>query len=239
WGQQTAWEIDRRLSDISAQPMPTDEELRLSGRLPHAEGLEHLALRRSIDLASARQRMIVAGEQVGFNRATALVPESHIGVLAERDEGAWEVGPTLEFPIPLFDQGQGRLGRAIAELRRTQHQYYAMGVKIRSSVRAARDRLRGAWDRAVYYRDILLPLRERIVNETQLQYNAMQLGVFDLLQSQERQIQVAVAYIEALLDYWLARTDIEQILSGRLPRANNVEMSRRAQPTNGAESGGH
>jgi cobalt-zinc-cadmium efflux system outer membrane protein len=85
----------------------------------------------------------------------------------------------------------------------------------------------------------LLPLRERIVNETQLQYNAMQLGVFDLLQAQERQIQAAVAYIETLLDYWLARTHFEQLLSGRLPNAGGFEMSRPERPTNGAANGGH
>jgi cobalt-zinc-cadmium efflux system outer membrane protein len=239
WGQQTGWDIERRLSDLPEQPMPTEHELRLSGRFPPSEGLENLALRRSIDLASVRQRMIVAGEQAGFNRATALLPESHLGTRAERDDGSWEVGPTLEFPIPLFDQGQGRLGRALSDLRRTQQEYYALGVRIRSSARAARDRLRGAWDRALYYRDIVLPLRERIVNETQLQYNAMQLGVFDLLQAQERQIQAAVAYIETLLDYWLARTHFEQLLSGRLPNAGGFEMSRPERPTNGAANGGH
>ena len=84
--------------------------------------------------------------------------------------------------------------------------------------RALRDRVDGARDRALYYRDILLPLHERIVNEAQLQYNAMQLGPFQLLRAREQQIQTAVAYIESLRDYWLARADVEQILSGRLPK---------------------
>ncbi|MGH7927405.1 MAG: TolC family protein, partial [Candidatus Binatia bacterium] len=74
-----------------------------------------------------------------------------------------------------------------------------------------------ARDRALYYRDILLPLRERIVNEAQLQYNAMQLGPLQLLRAREQQIETAVAYIEALREYWLARGDIGQILAGRLP----------------------
>ena len=60
----------------------------------------------------------------------------------------------------------------------------------------------------------LLPLRARIFNESQLHYNAMQMGVFDLLRAQERQIQTAAAYIDAQLSYWLARTDLDQLLSG-------------------------
>jgi cobalt-zinc-cadmium efflux system outer membrane protein len=226
WGQETAWHTDRRLPDLPEQPLSFD-------------GLERRALHQSLDLASARQRLIAAGEQAGLNRAIALLPEVELGPVAERQEGAWEVGPTIEFPIPLFDQGQARTGRALAELRRAQQKYYALGVQIRSAVRALRERLQGAEDRALYYRDILLPLRERIVNETQLQYNAMQLGVFDLLRAQEQQMQAAIAYIEALLDYWLARTDLEQMLSGRLPPPEGFAMSRRERPQNMRANAGH
>ena len=56
WGQQTAWRIDRRLPDLPAQPTPFAE-------------LERRALQQSLDLASARQRIIVAGEQLGTTRA--------------------------------------------------------------------------------------------------------------------------------------------------------------------------
>jgi cobalt-zinc-cadmium efflux system outer membrane protein len=145
----------------------------------------------------------------------------------------------LHFPIPLFDQGQARVGRAVTELRRAQQEYYAMGVRVRSTARVVRERVQGAQDRALYYRDILLPLLERIVNETQLQYNAMQLGVFDLLRARERQIQAAIAYVETLRDYWLARTDLGQMLSGRLSHANGLVMGRMDRPKNAGENAGH
>lgn len=226
WGDATTWAITKRLPGIPKDPIPVDE-------------LERQALRQSINLASARQRMIVAGEQAGFTRATALVPEFDLGTLAERDEGEWEVGPTFEFPLPLFDQGQARRGRAGAELRRAQQAYYAMAVRIRSTVRAVRDRLRGTRSRTLYYRDILLPLRERIVNEAQLQYNAMQLGAFELLRAREQQIQAGVGYIQALRDYWLVRTDLGQILSGRLPGVEGMPISPMERPTNMAERDQH
>jgi len=219
WGLQTAWHIDRHLPDIPEQPLPFD-------------ALETRALRQSIDVASARQRLLVAGEQVGVSRATALVSELSLGAGGEREDGAWDVGPVFTFPIPFFDQGQARVGRARAELRRAQQEYYALGVRVRATVRAVRERLQGAQDRALYYRDIVLPLRERIVNETQLQYNAMQRGVFELLRAREQQIQTAVAYIDTLRDYWLARIDLGQILSGRLPTPNGVAMHRIEQPKN-------
>jgi cobalt-zinc-cadmium efflux system outer membrane protein len=217
WGGDVEWEMDKRLPDIPAQPVSV-------------ERLESRALRQSIDLAHARQRIVVAGEQVGFSKATALIPELHSGPLGEREEGAWEVGPVLEFPIPLFDQGQARIGRGVAELRRAQHEYYSLAVRIRSTARSLRERMLGARDRALYYRDIMLPLQERIVNDSQLQYNAMQLGPIHLLRVREQQIETGVAYIEALRDYWLARGDVGQILSGRLPAGTN------GLPTGGASA---
>lgn len=227
WGKETMmWQSEERLPDIPEQPLQTED-------------LEQLALTRSMDLLNARQRIVVAGDQLGFNRWTALVPELHAGPLGERSEGSWEVGPTLEFPIPLFDQGQARIGRAVAELRRAQQQYYALGVRVRGTARAVRDRMEGARDRALYYRDILLPLRERIVNEAQLQYNAMQLGPFQLLRERERQIEAAVAYIETLRDYWLARGEAGQLLSGRLPGPMSAPMSASGAQTGASEREGH
>ena len=227
WGKQTEWQGEERLPDIPEQPIET-------------KGIERIALSRSVDLLNARQRFVLAGEQLGFNRWTALVPEMEVGPGAEREEdGSWKVGPVFEFPIPLFDQGQGRIGRAAAELRRAQQEYYALAVRIRATARAVRDRMEGFRDRALYYRDILLPLQERIVNESQLQYNAMQLGPIQLLRAREQQIETAVAYVEALRGYWLARGDLGQILSGRLPSSNGLPMSGTAAPVKMNDREGH
>jgi cobalt-zinc-cadmium efflux system outer membrane protein len=223
WGPETAWQIAQRLPDIPAHPVSL-------------EGLETQALRQSLDLASARQRLMVAGEQLGVTRATALLPEVAVGAAAERREGGWEVGPLVEFPLPLFDQGQARRGRALAEFRQAQQEYYAVGVRVRATARALSERVQAAQDRALYYRDILLPLRERIVNETQLQYNAMQRGVFELLRAREQQIQTAIAYIDTLRDYWLARADLGLLLSGRVP---STEGSRLRLPQTRGTNGQH
>lgn len=217
WGNQTEWQTTERLPEMPREPIETGD-------------IERVALQRSVDLLHARQRLISAGEQLGLNRVTALIPESHMGALGERTDGAWEVGPVLEFPIPLFDQGQARTGRAAAELRRAQQEYYALAVKIRATARSLQDRAQGARDRALYYRDIMLPLHERIVNETQLHYNAMQLGPIQLLRAREQQIEMAAAYVETLRDYWLARSNVAQLLSGRMPGDN-------AAPSGGASAG--
>jgi cobalt-zinc-cadmium efflux system outer membrane protein len=204
-GQQTAWDIDERLPEVPAAALPTDD-------------VERSAITRSIDLGHARQRIAVAGQRSGYDRAVALIPSLELGAGAESEpDEAWKVGPSVSVAIPIFDQGQARVARGTAELRRAQLEYYALAVRIRAEARALVDRVRGAGERAAYFRDIVLPLQERIVSEAQLQYNAMQIGVFELLRDRQQQIESGEEYVEVLREYWTARVDLLHLLSGRLP----------------------
>jgi cobalt-zinc-cadmium efflux system outer membrane protein len=206
WGEESqVWTaISSRLPEPPREPL-------------NAEHLESRAIERSLDLAAAEQLITAAAENVGLDRASALFPELVVGGKGERDGAEWEPGPTFTIPIPLFDRGQARIARAQAELRQARELRRALAVRIRSVARSTRDRLDGHRDRARHYREVLLPVRDQVLQETQLQYNAMQVGPLDLLRAKEQQIEAAVRYIDALRDYWLAHADLTLILAGRLP----------------------
>jgi cobalt-zinc-cadmium efflux system outer membrane protein len=220
-GADTEWQVERRLPDVPEEPLGVSD-------------IERSAVTRSIDLGHAGQRIVVAGQQLGYDRATALIPSMEVGAEAEKESGdPWKVGPSVSVPIPIFDQGQARVARGTAELRRAQHEYYALAVRVRATARAVLERVRGAGERALYLRDIVLPLQERIVTEAQLQYNAMQVGIFDLLRARRDQIEAGVEYVEVLREYWVARAEVLQLLSGRLPP---VETARTGGKTGRASS---
>lgn len=206
WGEAAAaWTITPpRLPDPPSEPL-------------EVERLESRAIEQSLDLAAAEQLIAAAAENVALDRASGLFPEVLLGGKGERDDRQWRPGPTFTLPLPLFDRGQARVARAGAELRQARELRHALAVRVRSVVRSTRDRLAGQRDRALYYRDVLLPVLDRVVQETQLQYNAMQVGPFELLRAKEQQIAAAVRYIETLREYWLARADLALILAGRLP----------------------
>jgi cobalt-zinc-cadmium efflux system outer membrane protein len=67
-----------------------------------------------------------------------------------------------------------------------------------------------------YYHNVVLPLRQRIVDESQLYYNGMLIGVYELLLAKQNQINAGREYIETLRDYWIARSDLERAVGGRL-----------------------
>lgn len=206
------WEEDAQRWTVASVRLPDPPR-----EPPDLAHLESQAIERSLDLAAAEQLIVAAAENVGLDRISGLFPEVIIGGKGERDGSEWEPGPTFTLPIPLFDHGQARVARAQAELRQARESRSALAVHIRAVARSTRDRLAGHRDRAFHYRDILLPVRERLLQETQLQYNAMQVGPLELLRAKEQQIEAGVRYIEALQDYWLAQADLALLLAGHLP----------------------
>ena len=65
--------------------------------------------------------------------------------------------------------------------------------------------------------DVVLPLRRRIVEETQLQSNAMQVSPFRLVAAKREEIDAEIKYRRLLRDFWIARAELDQIVAGRLP----------------------
>jgi outer membrane protein, heavy metal efflux system len=207
WGEQTRWEGRDRLDRLSSDEL----ELNLN-----PNDIERQAIETSLELAIARQQILTAGRRMGLNQNTALLTELEIGAEAEKNSD-WAVGPSISVPLPIFDRGQPRLARSHADLRRAQEQFTALGVEIRSRAREALHAFEEARDIVRYYQEIMLPLHERISNETMLQYNAMQVGPLELLRAKDRQLEAGLEHIHATENYWIARTTIEQLLSGRIP----------------------
>jgi cobalt-zinc-cadmium efflux system outer membrane protein len=185
---------------------------------PPAAGLESLAVSRRSDLLAARSTVEATAALAGVSRPLLLLEGSEIGATAERGhEGGWEVGPIIAVPIPLFDTGAATHSKRHAEYRQAAQRYAALAVQIRSQVRVAWAKTSAARQRVAFYRDTLLSLRERIVQQTQLQYNAMHTGLTPLLLAKQEQIKAGMEYVEAIKEYWIARAELERAVGGRLP----------------------
>lgn len=204
WGEDVGVKISSRLPETPTEEIALDE-------------IEKRVIAANLDLAILRHRLTASGRVLGISRVTALIPELEVGGEMTREPDGnrlWGVGGSM--PIPIFNQGQPHVARAKAELQRTQDEFYHKAVETRAAARAARDHLQLARDRAIYTRDVLLPLQTRILNETQLEYNAMQIGVFHLLAAKRAEIAAGKRYVGDLRDYWLARTEMESLLSGHV-----------------------
>jgi outer membrane protein, heavy metal efflux system len=198
---------------------------------PTYDALEEVAIGRRLDLAAAGLRLASAERALGMKRRTRLLPGLSAGVEGERElDGERLVGPTIEFALPLFNQGQPELARLDAELRRANAQLEGLTTDIRSEVREARDSVLAARAAAEFYSKTLLPQRSLLLQETLLHYNAMQKSNYELLAAREQQLLAERESVEALRDYWIARTQLERAIGGSLPSATGGTTATRIEP---------
>jgi cobalt-zinc-cadmium efflux system outer membrane protein len=214
--ESSGWTMASGLADIPAAEV-SDQDL------------ETLALQQRQDLAAARQKVGVEARVLGLTTDFRFFDGMTAGPEFEREtDHQWRIGPTVSVPVPLFDQGQEKVGRAQAVLRQSEERYYALTLDVRREVRAGGARLSHARVKALLYRDEVLPTEQELGEQMQRRYNGMYAGVFELLRSRRREIDASGEYIEALRDYWTARAELERAVGGRLPAA-------RAAPTTQGE----
>ena len=215
WGSRIRWTALIRLPELPVDDVPLD-------------GLETLAIEQRQDLAAARQEVLTQSRIYGLTVDTRFFASADAGIEAEREtDGQWRIGPTISLPVPLFDQGQAAIARADAVVRQSRQKYAALAVDIRAQVRAAHTRMRSARTTATLYHDEILPTQEKLLEETQLRYNGMLAGVFQLLQAKRDQIDAAAQYVQSLRNYWMARAELARAVGGRLPSV----VATTARPT--------
>jgi cobalt-zinc-cadmium efflux system outer membrane protein len=203
------WEVSLQWRAADQLPAIPKSEVSLSN-------LQKRALAERLDVALARQNVESIAYALKTRGATRFLPASvDIGVNREKEpDGTVLTGPAIEMQLPLFDFGQAAIPRLQAQYRQAQHSLEALAVNARSAVREARDLVVANRELAKFYDKTLLPQRLQIVNQTQLQYNAMQVGPLELLAAKERELATERAYIEAWRDYWIARVELERALIG-------------------------
>lgn len=197
----TAWRVAMRMAD----PVDGVPDVATLGAIAHA---------RRLDLTAAYHDAEAAGRAAGVARTFALLPDGTIGVARDADPDGRFTGGTIAIPIPLFDQGQGRVARARAEFRRAVNRHDALVTDVGAEVQQLAARLTAARARVVHLQTTVLPLRRRVVEESQKFVNANEHSVFTLLLAKQAEIDAGQSYVEALRDYWVARARLEQAVGG-------------------------
>ena len=204
WGKRARWEVTEPLPEVPASdPLP--------------EHPEALAVRQRLDIEAARLQAVVLASAVDLARSTRLFGRVELGAHAHQDaDGPRLVGPTLVLERPLFDQRQVYIARLEAEHRAATRLVSALAVDARSKVRDELLELQATRQVASYFRDTLVPLREKIVAQSQLHYNGMLLGAYQLISARQASLETRRDAIAARRDYWIARFELESALGGAL-----------------------
>lgn len=205
WGESTTWSIEGTLEDDVTRSFDLDR-------------VETRAITASLDIAELRAKATAHARRAGIIRWEAALAPAEVGVVAKREVGSseWGLGPELGFSLPVFDSGSPRSAAVLAEIEQSLAELVVLGVEVRSAARRLRERLIALSDQASFIRAEQLPKANQLVRETLRNYNAMQIGAFDVLVAKQQEIDAARSYVETLRDAWIARLDLEELLAGSL-----------------------
>lgn len=204
WGGDTAWTITEGLRALPEKDAPL-------------RGLESLAVAQRLDLTAAQTELAGIIRALGLTKTYRYLGALEFGVETERDTDRTNVtGPTLRLELPLFNQGQARVARGEAELRRAERKLEALAIGIRSDVRALHDKLAAQREAALFFENEVVPTHRAITVGMLLHYNGMLVGNYELFATKAEQIEAEQKSIETLRDYWITRAKLERTVGGNL-----------------------
>lgn len=180
--------------------------------------LQALAVTERLDLKAATAAVAVGESALDMNRRYRYLGTFEGGAEFEREsDGEKLVGPTLNLELPVFNQGQGRIARADATLAQRQANVDQLALAIEHDIAVAHTRVLAARARVEIFQQRFVPARRDIVLRTQEMQNFQIVSPFESLRAKSAEYDAYEGYIEALRDYWLARTALTRAVGTALP----------------------
>jgi len=207
-GQDTAWTLAGALAPI---PDATNDD----------EDLERRAIESSLELRALSSLMVGEARRAGLARTEAILPELLVDLHAlvgtadttMTAPGA-ALGGGIALRLPIFDQGSGRVAMHEHALDAAFERYIGLAIEVRSAARETRARVLSAAMRGRHYASIVLPARQGVLDETLLQYDAMQVSIFQLLDALRARQSSEIAAIATRREYWEAAAAMDALLAG-------------------------
>jgi cobalt-zinc-cadmium efflux system outer membrane protein len=148
-----------------------------------------LALRRRPEVQAARWQLAALGDESAL-AATGVLEGTSAGAGAERDEG-WHVGPSVMFPLPLFDWGRDRRDKAKAARVEARHKLTQARRQAVEDVRRAVVELSSAQAALEVVQSRLIPHQQQRRERAQAAFESGVTGLTPVLMA-EQDLQKAV-----------------------------------------------
>lgn len=206
--QASTWTAARRL------PAPPSDAIARSD-------IEAAVLSASTDKAQAVAVLEASRILARSTSLTSWLPGLELDGERERD-GDWKQGLGIGAVLPLFGFGAPDRQRADSVRALAEAEAEAIDLELRSEARARLIQAEAARSIALDHRETLLPLSQAVFEGVQLDFNAMQVGIFQLLEAKRARLETGRAAIEATRLYWQAQAGLDLLLAGAGPGGSAV-----------------
>jgi len=206
--QAAQWELESSLADFQQQKLrliPTFG-LGIMGERPESKGILSRKILADTARSSVRAGQLTAPEiesRGQRNRERSLIINSLLG-------------PSIEVPLPIFDQNQAQIAKAQARARELQQRLEELEQRTIEGVRAALTRRRLAERRARLFEESLLPQWEANLTVSRKAFLAGRESIVTVLLAQETLIRTRLSRAAAIRDLATATAALERELSGRM-----------------------
>lgn len=195
------------LIDLERLPAPPDSPISVGD-------IEARVIASSTDFAMASGTLQAARAVQDIGWFASLFSSLGLDAERERDDGDWKQGVGLSFAAPLFDLGGSERLRRGATARRAQALAQALELELRAQARMALARAEAARQIAITRRDIMLPLSAEVFDGAVKDFNAMEIGILDLLIERRARLEAGRTAIASTADYWGAQATLDLLLAG-------------------------
>lgn len=209
--QAAHWDLEASLAEFQQQTLRVIPSLNFGGG---GERYERRALTGRHIPADTARASIAAGQLTA--------PE--IQSRAQRDRERRQIidlvlGPTIEVPLPIFDQNRAQIAKAQSRTRELLQRYEEVEQRVIEGVRSALTRRRLAEDRVRLFQESLLPVQEAGLELARKAYQTGRESILTVLLAQEALIRTRVNYSASIRDLSMATASLERELSGRISDA--------------------
>ena len=196
------------IASTSAITLPNDLPLPPQDRFNRHQLLaDAMASRQDLQLIRLQQDQLQQRRQL--LRKESGWRDMKLGVNAEREfDGAVNIGPEIEFALPLFNRAQGKQAVLDAELAIAQANYDQTLLNIEREITQALMTL-DATQQSLALLQTTLPIAEKRLVLSLREVNFMLASPFELLNDKREVINLHKQNIQILKTYWQARADLE------------------------------
>lgn len=198
-------------------PLPLDD--------PPLADLQRQALAHRQEIIAARLDQEVARRGEGLAGRFFGIDDVRLGISSSHEvEGVQITGPTLQFPLPIFNQNQGVRARYKAQGQVAQLSEQVALLNADYEVAQAYQKLQTARNMVKTSQEQIIPLRHQALELAKQQFNNMFLGIYGLLTIYREELDSRKRLVEVLADYWSARAELEKAVGIDLPAPKRGEL---------------
>ncbi len=196
--------------------LPTQLPILPTEKFTHSELLTQ-AQNDRLDIKIATQQLNQLENRRELLRKENGWRDMSVGISAEREfDGTTNVGPEIEFALPIFNRNQGKLAALDAQTTKAEAQLTQAKLDADTEIAQTLNQMQTAREQLELIQSSL-QVAEKRVQLSNREINFMLGSPFELLNIKRQEIQLAHEYTRELASYWQARTELELALGRALP----------------------